>query len=126
MLSKSDKNQVALVIELSAEVLDDRITKAIDNNVNICHITISEPNRDFVVNEKNHDAFVREFRRAMEEIKKIRPAPEYIHLFPVMPNSLAIKLGMDYMPKTDLPMHIYEQANQQEGFFEALTIGGQV
>lgn len=123
---KSDTNQIALVIDLSAVVLDDRITNTIDNNVNICHITIPKPNRDFVVNEKIQDAFVKAFRKAMEEIKNLRPAPEYIHLFPVMPNSLAIKLGMDYMPKTDLPIHIYEQANQLEGFFKALIIGGQV
>lgn len=123
---KSDTNQIALVIDLSAEVLDDRITNTIDDNVNICHITISKPNRDFVVNEKMQDAFVETFRTTMEEIKNLRPAPEYIHLFPVMPNSLAIKLGMDYMPKTDLPIHIYEQANQLEGFFKALIIGGQV
>ena len=41
-----------------------------------------------------------------------------------MPNSLAIKAGMDYMPKTDLPLIVYEQATQRDGFFEALTIGG--
>lgn len=122
----SDTNQIALVIDLSAKILDDRIIGVVGSDVNICHITIPDPNRNFVVNEKIQDDFVITFRKAMEDIKNLRPAPKYIHLFPVMPNSLAVKLGMDYMPKTDLPIHIYEQANQQEGFFEALTIGGQV
>jgi hypothetical protein len=40
-----------------------------------------------------------------------------------MPNSLAIRAGMDYMPKADLPVVLYEQANQADGFFEAMTIG---
>ena len=41
-----------------------------------------------------------------------------------MPNSLAVKAGMDYMPKADLPLIIYEQYKESEGFFEALAIGG--
>ncbi len=118
-------NQIALVIDLSAKVLDDRITNVLGDSISICHITIDEPNRDFVTNEVIQNRFVQFFRKAMEDIKNLRPAPEYIHLFPVMPNSLAVKLGMDYMPKADLPLHIYEQANSQDGFFEALVIGGE-
>jgi len=123
---QSDTSKIALVIDLSAQVLDDRIISVLGDDVNICHITIAEPNRNFVTNEKIQDAFVKVFRKVMENIKNLRPAPECIHLFPVMPNSLAIKLGMDYMPKADLPIRIYEQANQQEGFFEALVIGGEL
>lgn len=122
-ISNND-DKIALVLDLSAEVRDDRITSVLGEDTTIYHITIDNPNREFVTNENIQNSFVRVFRHAMESIKNGRNSNGNIHLFPVMPNSLAIKAGMDYMSKADLPLIIYEQANAQEGFFEALTIGG--
>lgn len=115
--------QVALVMDLSAEVLDDRITSVLGEDVAIYHITMEEPCRTFVTSENIQNAFIATFRKAVECIKNMRPAPTEMHVFPVMPASLVLRAGMDYMPKTDLPMILYEQSNQSEGFFEALTIG---
>ena len=115
--------RVALVIDLSAKVLDDRITSVLGEDVTIFHITMDNPCRTFVTSEAVQDAFVKVYRHAMEYIKNLRPAPAEIHLFQVMPNSLAIRAGMDYMPKADLPGVLYEEANQADGFFETMTIG---
>lgn len=115
--------KVALVIDLSATVLDDRITSVLGENVTIFHITMDNPCRTFVTSEAVQDDFVQVYRNAMEYIKNLRPAPAEIHLFQVVPNSLAVRAGMDYMPKADLPVVLYEQANQADGFFEAVTIG---
>ena len=112
------------MLDLSARVLDDRIISVLGEDVTIFHITISEPNRTFVTSETIQESFVNIYREALEYIKNCRPAPSLIHLFPVMPNSLAVKAGMDYMPKADLPLIIYEQYKESEGFFEALAIGG--
>lgn len=114
----------ALVIDLSTSVCDDRITFMLGDDATIYHITIDEPSRTFVSGEIIQEEFVKVFRAAMETLKNLRPAPKCIHIFPVMPNSLAVRAGMDYMPKADLPVMIYEQANQADGFFKALTIGG--
>ncbi len=115
--------KVALVIDLSATVLDDRITSVLGEDVTIFHITMDNPCRTFVTSEAVQDDFVQVYRHAMEHIKNLRPAPAEIHLFQVVPNSLAVRAGMDYMPKADLPVVLYEQANQADGFFEAVTIG---
>ena len=61
---------------------------------------------------------------AMEALKKENPNCRTIHIFPAMPQSLAIRAGMDYMPKADLPIIIYEQAGPDIGFIETLMIGG--
>ena len=123
--SKAGTNDnVALVLDLSARVLDDRIISVLGEDVTIFHITISEPNRTFVTSETIQESFVNIYREALEYIKNCRPAPSLIHLIPVMPNSLAVKAGMDYMPKADLHLIIYEQYKESEGFFEALAIGG--
>jgi hypothetical protein len=122
-LSNND-DEIALIIDLSAEVNDERITKVLGNNISIFHLSIENPNRNFVTNENIQNDFVKCFREAMEKIKNLKQSHGVIHIFPVMPNSLAIRAGMDYMPKADLPIVIYEQAKAEEGFFEALTIGG--
>lgn len=123
--SKSGSSgNVALVIDLSAQVLDDRIEAAVDNDCSIFHLTMATPNRAFVTNEHIQDYFVKTFREAMETIKNLRPAPKTINLFPVMPQSLVIRAGMDYMSKTDLPLKIYEQGKAGQEFFETIMIGG--
>ena len=60
----------------------------------------------------------------MESIREKVPSCKRIHLFPIMPTSLNVRLGMDYMPKIDFPMIIYDQDKEQNGFFSTIEIGG--
>ena len=122
----NSKSKIALVIDLSAEVVDRRITAVLGDDCSIYHLTIPEPNRNFVRNKRIQTDYVKAFREIMEEIKNTHPEAERIHLFPVMPQSLAIRSGMDYMPKADLPITIYEQVNPVDGFIETITIGGEL
>ena len=122
----NSKSKIALVIDLSAEVVDRRITAVLGGDCSIYHLTIPEPNRNFVRNKRIQTDYVKAFREIMEEIKNTHPEAERIHLFPVMPQSLAIRSGMDYMPKADLPITIYEQVNPVDGFIETITIGGEL
>lgn len=122
---KNSNDIVALVIDLSAEIIDDRITSVLGDVCTVFHLTIDEPNRLFVRNKHIQDEFVRSFRAVMERIKNEYPEAKMIHIFPAMPQSLAIRAGMDYMPKADLPVTIYEQVSVEKGFIETLTIGGE-
>ena len=60
----------------------------------------------------------------MEKIKSDNPELEEVLVFPAMPNSLAIRTGMDYMPKCDPKLIIYDQINHSSSFIEAIVIGG--
>ena len=120
----SESNVVALVIDLSAEVVDQRITRTLGENCSIYHITIEEPNRYFVTNKEIQDDYIHALRAILEQIKNEHQNIQYIHIFPAMPNSLAVRTGMDYMPKVDIPWRIYEQASPEQGFIETITIGG--
>lgn len=123
--SKSEsKKDVALVIDLSAEVVDSRVISVLGEKCSIYHLSIEKPNRYFVKNTNVQFEFVKEFRRTLEMIKNENPKAEKIHLFPVMPSSLVVRAGMDYMPKADLPLVIYEQFSAERGFEEAILIGG--
>lgn len=119
-----DEGKEALVLDLSAEIVDDRIIRVLGEKCSITHITIDAPNRLFVTSKRTQDLFISSFREAMETIKNYRPAPTEIHVFMAAPNSLVIRAGMDYMPKTDLPLVLYEQGTAEQGFFETIRIGG--
>ena len=122
--SHNDGGKEALVMDLSAEIIDDRITNVLGDECTITHLTIDNPNRLFVTNRSIQDSFVISFRKAIESIKNNRPRPKELHVFMAMPNSLAVRAGMDYMPKTDLPVVLYEQGSADQGFFETIRIGG--
>ncbi len=122
--TRSSSGSVAFVIDLSDQVLDDRIAAVLGNDVSIFHLTVSNPNREFVNNPKVQDEFVRNFKMGLQEICRRRPPHEEIHVFPVMPSSLAIKAGMTYSEKTDLPLILFEQSSVASGFYETIRIGG--
>lgn len=122
--TKAEPGEIALVIDLSAEVIDERITDILGDQLTIYHLTTTTPNPGFVRNPGIQDHFVESFRSLLETIRNENPEMELLHIFPVMPNSLAIRAGMAYMSKADVPLILYEQAGYEAGFFPALNIGG--
>jgi hypothetical protein len=81
---------VALVIDLSAEIINDRITSVLGADAAIVHLTVAMPNRNFVTNPSVQTNFVEAFRQVIEAIKNRPSHPSIIHVFPAMPNSLAV------------------------------------
>lgn len=119
---KPGHKQVAVNISLSASINNARISPITGNTVPIITFTIDSPNREFVTNESIANKFVSSYRDMIENIKH-KCAPEQILLFPAMPASLAVRLGQDYMFKTDPPIIIYDE--DQSVFVETITIGGE-
>lgn len=121
-----DKSEctVALVIDLSAEIIDQRITKVLGEECTIFHLTIKSPNRLFVRNKDIQNDFIHSFRKTMEQIKNEYPKADTIHMFPAMPNSLVVRAGMDIMPKVDLPITIYDVLIAKGEFADTIQIGG--
>ena len=113
--------KVALKISLSGAISDSRLENIVKNETPIFEITIADPNRTFVQNKKISNDFVKIFRSVIEDIRNDYPECERILLFPVMPNSLAVHIGADFMPKIDLPIEIYDHFN--ECFNKTITIG---
>lgn len=118
------KKTVAMVIDLSAQIIDNRVTSVLGDECTIFHLTIESPNRLFVKNKKIQDDFVKSFRSLMEQIKNEYPNADKIHVFLAMPNSLAIRAEMDIMPKVDLPIVIYDVLSAGNEFTETIKIGG--
>jgi len=114
--------RVALVLALSSSVIENRITDVLGKDASIYTVTIENPSRIFVKHPLVMESFIEKSRESIELIKQKHGNKEPIHVFPVMPVSLAVRFGMDYMPKTDNPLIIYDEVAGQ-GFVQALEIG---
>ncbi|MGE8533287.1 MAG: HNH endonuclease [Chryseobacterium sp.] len=116
------KTQVALKIELSDNIADERITRVLGDDISIYSISIDHPSNDFVKSRKQIIDFGEKMKEAFREIKKIHGQEVLLNIFPAMPISLAIQLGRVWMPKADVSMKIFDQNYALGGFSEALEI----
>ncbi len=114
--------KVALNISLSATITNDRITDVIGNESSIYTITIDAPFNDYLKSKKHLQNFSIEIRRLLNKIKALYGAQTPIHIFPAMPIASALELGRVWMPKADMPLHIYDQNTANRGFSKVIEI----
>lgn len=115
---------VALVFALSATITEDRVVSVLGEECSIWTFTVNKPNNDFLRNREQLARFRTELRSLLNEIKARHGQNNLIHVFPAMPNAMAIELGRVRMPKADLPMLIYDQnfQNPTGGFYQTIKI----
>lgn len=113
---------VVLKLAVSATVTDDRIERVLGADVAIWSIVVSDPGSDVVRRPEDLAAFRKALRRLYDAIKARHGEGTLIHLFPVLPVSLAVETGRVWMPKADLEMLVYDQ-NREHGFLPTITIG---
>ena len=116
------KTQVALKLELSDSIADERITKVLGEDVAIYSINIVNPDNDIIKSRKQIIDFGEKMKEAFREIKKIHGQDVVLNIFPAIPISLAVQLGRVWMPKADLSMRIFDQNYLLKGFSEALLV----
>ncbi len=112
---------VALVLALSADVVDERIASLLPD-ATIWSITAADPGNDIMRHSSDLAEFRRLVRTVFNEIKARHGEAAVIHVFPVLPVSAAIEVGRVWMPKADLPLAVYDQNRKVNGFVKALDI----
>lgn len=118
-----DKTKKAvLIISMSDMVNRDRIHTVLGKEVSIWEITVQKPNRNILKSKQTLENFKNVVRDAYSNIRRSQGERSEIHLFPVMPNSCAIETGRVWMPKVDLPLIIYDQNKNRDGFYKTITI----
>ena len=118
----SGSGEVALKIELSADITDDRVFKVVGDDACVYSIRIDNPNNDFVSSRKQISDFGDKVREVFNTIKKIHGQDTILHVFPAMPIALAVQFGRVWMPKADMSMKIYDQNLVLGGFVPAIDI----
>jgi len=112
----------ALVLAVSATVTLDRITRVVGNDVAMWTVTVPAPHNDIVKARAMVAGFRACMRPLLDRIKARHGHTTPIHIFPVLPVSLAIELGRVRMPKADTPWHLYDEQQSRGGFVRAFTL----
>ena len=112
--------RVALVLSLTADIAPTRITEVYDADI-LYFIRAEHFGVDCIQSQADLVAFWREYQRVCDEIKNIYPQIREIGVFPAMPVSAAFEVGRRFMPGVYQKLRIFDDDN---GFFETLTIGG--
>lgn len=111
-----------LIVSMSDKVNRNRIHTVLGDDISIWEITVNKPNRNVLKSKETLTNFKDKVRDAYSAIRTVQGELSEIHLFPVMPNSCAIETGRVWMPKVDLPLIIYDQNKNRDGFYKTITI----
>lgn len=114
----------ALVLALSDNIDNERISSVIEKDCSIWKVTVKNPNNDFLKAKRQLSLFRKLMRSLIVEIKSRHGFSEPLHIFPAMPVSCAIELGRVRMPKVDMPWIIYDHDGTQNKFVKAIEIEG--
>lgn len=112
----------ALVLALSATVVDDRIHRAIGPHAAIWAIEAETPHNDILKRTDDLSEFRRRLRTVLDQIKAVHGQDTPLHVFPALPVSAAVEVGRVAMPKADMPMVIYDQNRKLQGFIRSLVL----
>lgn len=114
-------SNVALNISLSATITPDRIHNVLGQDAHIYTLTIAQPFNDFLKNNIHLEDFSKEVRKLLDQIKA-KHGNQALHIFPAMPVATAVEFGRVWMPKADMPLHIYDENTATGGFSKAIHI----
>lgn len=112
----------ALILGLSASIVDERVTSVLGSYAAIWSITAEKPHNDIMRRKGDLRRFRELIRSMLNEIKSAHGEAATIAVFPALPVSAAIEVGRVWMPKADLPLLIYDQQRAMGGFVPAVRI----
>jgi hypothetical protein len=112
----SQGRQVALKLEVSAAIADDRVTTVLGADVAIWTIAATTAHNDIIRCPDDVAGFARIFRTTLDAIKNAHGENTTIHLFPAVPVSAAVEAGRSWQPKAHPTLRIYDQNRKLGGF----------
>ena len=113
-------NRIALVLSLTADIAEERVTSVLDVDV-IYFIKATRFGVDCIQSTGDLSAFWHAYQDACDEIRNSYADTHEIAVFPAMPVSAAFEVGRRHMPSVYPNLTIYDD---DDGFFKTLTIGG--
>ncbi|MGZ6242843.1 MAG: SAVED domain-containing protein [Candidatus Binataceae bacterium] len=91
--STPSDGEVALKLEISAPILDERIRSVLGSGAAIWSIAAAEPHNDIMRRPEDLAQFSRLFRTTLDAIKATHGENTVVHLFPAVPVSAAVEAG---------------------------------
>jgi hypothetical protein len=126
ILAPRDRSKsVALILSLSANITNERISEVLKEPFSVWRFTIEDPHNDFLRSREQLRQFRTDFRRLLDRVKAHHGHKATLHVFPAVPVSVAIEIGRVWMPKADLPLRIYDQNAKLGGFVHVYDLCAQ-
>lgn len=114
--------QVALKLEISAEIADGRVQAVLGQEAAIWSIAASDPHNDIMRRPEDLAAFAKMFRKTLDDIKVAHGENVVINVFPAVPVSIAVEAGRSWQPKAHPTLEIFDQNRKLGGFVLAHEI----
>jgi len=122
---KSRSGRPILALSLSTQLRHERVTSVLGENVDIWEISVPSQfqHNDFIRSRQQLRLFREAYRKVIAELEEVYETRE-LHVFPIMPASCAISLGICRQQKAAWTWIIYDHNNQIGGFTKTLTLEG--
>lgn len=114
--------RVAVALCLSGRIHVTEIERALGEAVPTYWMATDEPISDFLRSKEQLELFRTEWRRLLATIRARHGEHCEVHLFPAIPNSVAVEAGRSLLPKVDPPIVVYDCDRARGGFVHTLTI----
>lgn len=113
---------VALNLSLCGTIHAPEIVRAFARQIPTYTITIAQPRRDFLRAKEQLELFRSDWYRLVSEIRAAHGEDCEIHLFPAIPNAIAVEIGRSILPKSDPRIVTYDHDKKRSGFNPILTL----
>lgn len=117
-----DGTAVALMISVSGEIDFERVLSVTSPGTSAIELRVPEPMTDIVRTQSQVRAFRRAVRRALAVIVRRFGSGATVHVFPALPNSLAVAFGQALLPKVDPRIVVYDRNSDRGGWVQALEL----
>ena len=121
----SDGANVALLVNLSGRNNEETVrTKELGEQPWIYEITLAdrEPETNLLRARADLDRFVEEYGCLLARIRQAHPWVRSIHVFPAVPASVAVAMGLHRLPKVDPSLLIYDRDERRGGFVRTMEV----
>jgi hypothetical protein len=114
--------KVAVNLSLCGTIHPGEIERAVGEELPTYTVTVAQPRADFLKAKEQLELFRNEWRQLLGTIRDRHGESCEVHLFPAIPNSIAVEIGRSLLPKIDPRLVIYDPGKARNGFVPTLTL----
>jgi SMODS-associated and fused to various effectors sensor domain len=120
--ARQGETRIAVNLSLSDTIHQAPIEAALGGSVPIYTLTIHQPRRDYLRAQEQLELFREAWRHLLGEIRSRHNTVYTIHLFPAVPNSVAVEIGRLLLPKSDPSIVIWDWDSERGGFVRTIEV----
>lgn len=117
-----DSADVLLVLSVSDEIDVQLVRDAAPAAAGLYVVRVAAPKTDVIRSRRQVAEFRGVIRSLLPQIRAAHGAKPTVHVFPALPNSLAVEFGRVLLPKSDPMIVVYDLNRARGGWTRAVTL----